>query len=195
MIFEPYLRQLETNNWSPETIKAYRSDLAFFSGFLAERKLRITQVTPVVISQYIEHMKSKPNPRFEKIGLNETTINRRIAAISGWFDYVRTTTNPKLKNPTLIVMRRKRKRSGSDNTSKALDALSVDVLLNGVTDIRDRAIISLFVASGLRLSELQSLNIDDIEEVAEDLEGGTTRIWGTGRVIGKGGKERQFFFD
>lgn len=195
MDFAPYLRLLETNNWSPQTIAAYRSDLTFFASFLKRRSLRITQVTPSVIGDYIAEMKAVPNPRFNRVGLAESSINRRMAAISGYFDYLRTTTNPKLKNPTQIVMRRKRKQQRPDNTSKAVDSISLDILLNGITDLRDRAIVSLFVTSGIRLSELHQLDVDTIQEVAEDLADGSTRIWGTGRVIGKGSKQRVIFFD
>ena len=49
------------------------------------------------------------------------------------FDYLRTTTNPKLKNPTHIVMRRKRKKPHPDNTSKALDDVSLNILLDGIS--------------------------------------------------------------
>jgi site-specific recombinase XerD len=193
--FQPYLRQLEASNWSPETIKAYHSDLTFFAEFLKGRSLRLTQVTPTVIANYVEELKSRSNPRFNRTGLSEASINRRIASVSGFFNYVRATSNPKLKNPTLVVMRRKRKQQRPDHTSKAVDDVSLNVLLNGITNPRDQAIVSLFVASGLRLSELHQLNIDTLQEVAEDLENGSTRIWGTGKVVGKGSKERQFFFD
>lgn len=195
MDVEPYLRQLEASNWSPETIKAYRSDLTFFAGFLKSRSLRITQVTPSVIADYVGELKSKPNPRFDRTGLSEASINRRVAAVSGFFNYLRASSNPKLKNPTLVFMRRKRKQQRPDHTSKALDDLSLNTLLNGITSARDMAIISLFVTSGLRLSELHRLNVDGIEEVSEQLDNGAVRIWGTGKVIGKGSKERTFFFD
>jgi len=59
---EPYLAQLIANNWSSETIKAYRSDLKFFAQFLDSQNLRITQVTPVLVGRYVEMMRSKPNP-------------------------------------------------------------------------------------------------------------------------------------
>jgi site-specific recombinase XerD len=193
--FEQYLRQLQASNWSPNTIKAYRSDLTFFSAFLRSRCLRLTQVTPSIIGAYVEELKARPNPRFDRIGLSEASINRRVAAVSGFFDWIRATSNPRLKNPTLIFMRRKRKQQRPDHTGKALDDLSLNTLLNGITNPRDRAILSLFVTSGLRLSELHQVNVEGIEEVAEEVENGTLRIWGTGKVVGKGSKERVFFFD
>ena len=94
---EPYLRQLAANNWSPETIKAYRSDLNFFAEFLKQQGLRITQVSPATIASYVEHMKAQPNPRFGRIGLRDSSISRRITAVSGLFDFLRSTSNPRLK--------------------------------------------------------------------------------------------------
>ena len=195
MDYELYLRQLEANDWSPHTVAAYRSDLKFFEIFMKSRKLRVTQASPTIICEYIAEMKTKPNPQSDRVGLAAATINRRIAAVSGFFDFLRATSNPKLKNPTQIVMRRSRKPKKLGNTSQAIDPVSLNTLLNGITDLRDRAIVSLFAASGLRLSELHQLNVETIEEVAEDMADGTTKIWGTGRVIGKGSKERQFYFD
>jgi site-specific recombinase XerC len=82
-----------------------------------------------------------------------------------------------------------------DKTVEALDSMSYQALLDGITDLRDRAIVSLFLASGLRLSELHQLDVDTIQEIAEDLPNGTEKLSGTGRVIGKGARERQFLFD
>lgn len=48
---------------SPETLKAYKSDLNCFKRFLKQRKLRITQVRPSTINDYIAQMQAAPNPR------------------------------------------------------------------------------------------------------------------------------------
>lgn len=194
MDFEPYLRQLSTSNWSQHTINAYRSDLQFFAAFLKNRGLRITQVTPSIICDYVAHMKALPNPRFKREGLKPASIERRLAAISGFFDYLRTTSNPRLRNPTQI-RRRLRGPRCKDFKGKAVDEVCLEKLLEGVTSFRDRALFSMLLTSGLRLSEVQQLNIDSIEEVAEEGPDGRIRTWGTGRVIGKGRKERVFFFD
>lgn len=194
MDIEPYVSLLIANNWSPDTIKAYRSDLKFFEQFLESQNMRITQVTPVVVGKFVESMRSRPNPRFGKMGLSQTTIQRRLAVISGFFDFLRTTSNPRLKNPVRIFTRHSRRPRKSDPVDQALDVVTLNKLLGGIDNARDRAIIWLFVTSGLRLSELYQLDVDSIQIVEEETTPGTKSVWGTGKVIGKGSKERAFFF-
>jgi integrase/recombinase XerD len=63
-----------------------------------------------------------------------------------------------------------------------------------VTDARDSAIIGLLLHSGLRLSELCSLDRESIK--VEKVEGGSgNKVIGVGRVLGKGRKERDFLVD
>ena len=91
-------------------------------------------------------------------------------------------------------MKRKH-RTVRNDSAKAMDELSLDTLINGITNLRDRALVMLFVTSGLRLSEFHQLDIATIHEVTEDRPDGTSQTWGTGLVIGKGSKERIFYFD
>jgi len=195
MDYEPYLAQLTLNSWSPETIKAYRSDLGFFNAFLRGRNLRITQVTPTVVGAYVEHMRQMPNPRFGKTGLAQTSIARRLAVLSGFFEFLRATTRPQLRNPITLFTRRSRRPTNKNHVDKAIDEASLDILIQRIDNVRDRAIILLLLNSGLRLSELHRLDIASIQEVSEQEEDGTSRTFGTGRVVGKGLKERVFYFD
>lgn len=65
-------------------------------------------------------------------------------------------------------------------------------LLDGVTDLRDKAIILLFLFTGLRLAELHQLNIDSIEIHERVLPTGEKVTLGEGEVVGKGNKRRRF---
>jgi integrase/recombinase XerC len=68
----------------------------------------------------------------------------------------------------------------------------VQTLLEGVENARDKAILALLVSSGLRLSELCSLDRESIEVQQLDSAG---KVIGVGRTIGKGEKEREFLVD
>jgi site-specific recombinase XerD len=173
MDFEPFLRHFETNrNCSPQTIRAYRSDLKMFGAFLQDRSVsRLSQVDHSIIKEYIEHMHQKVNLRFAKIGLADSSIARRLAAISSYFEFVRATSEPKLRNP-----------------------LS-ELLISGITNIRDRTLMTLFLATGLRVSEMQQLNRDSITIELEVDARGQDHICGSGEVVGKGNKRRRFFVD
>ena len=136
MDFEPFLAYWRTNkNCSPQTIKSYRSDLKMFEAFLHERGIhRLTQVNHAVINNYIEHMQQKPNPRFGRAGHAGSSIARRLAAVSSYIEYVRATSNPKLRNPLRDLTRKWQK----NDVPKPVDELTLDQLVEGITDIRDR---------------------------------------------------------
>ena len=193
MNVEPFLTHWQTNkNVSPRTIRAYRNDLQLFQRFLQEQGIRrITQVDHAVISKFIEHMKQKANPRFERTGLSDASIARRLAALSSYFEYMRATSHPKLHNPLRDLTRRWAK----NDDPKPVDELSLEQLLTGVSDLRDRVLLSLFLATGLRVSEMQQLDRDSIGIELEIDAQGNERILGSGQVIGKGNKQRRFFVD
>lgn len=193
MDFEPFLNHFEINrNCSPQTIKAYRSDLKLFEAFLQERSVtRLSQVDHSIIKEYIEHMHQKVNLRFARIGLTDSSIARRLAAISSYFEFVRATDGPKLRNPLTEAPRKWQK----NNAPKPVDDLTLDLLISGITNLRDRTMMTLFLATGLRISEMQPLNRDSIIIESEVDERGQEVLRGSGEVVGKGNKRRSFFVD
>lgn len=193
MDFEPFLAHWATNkNVSPRTIRAYRSDLKLFEAFCHDRGIRrITQVDHAAINVYIEHMQSKPNPRFNRTGLTDSSIARRLAALSSYFEYVRATSNHKLHNPLHDLNRRWTK----NDAPKPVDDITLERLLAGITNLRDRVLMTLFVSTGLRVSEMHQLNRDTIQFELEVDEQGQEHIRAYGEVVGKGNKRRTFFVD
>jgi site-specific recombinase XerC len=150
----------------------------------------VTQVTSAVIHDYIKHLEAQPNPRLSKIGLSRATIRRHIISIRRYFAFLKATTNPKLRDPTYGI-----KIGNLDNDDcKAVDESTIASLLAGVTNARDKVLISLFLSSGLRLSELHQLDRGTIEAGQAD-EGGETIRFGTGEVVGKRQKKRRFYID
>ena len=96
MNFELFLAHWATNkNVSPRTIRSYRNDLKLFEAFCHQRGIRrITQVDHALINTYIEHMQSKLNPRFHRTGLADSSIARRLATLSSYFEYLRAHYKP-----------------------------------------------------------------------------------------------------
>ncbi len=193
MDFETFLAHWATNkNASPRTIRAYRNDLDLFEDFCHERGIRrITQVDHAVINSYIEHMQSKPNPRFHRTGLADSSIARRLAALSSYFEYVRATSNHKLHNPLRDLTRRWTK----NDDPKPVDDITLEKLLAGITNLRDKVLITLFVSTGLRVSEMYQLDRETIHFELETDEQDQEHVRASGEVIGKGNKRRTFFVD
>jgi len=193
MNFEPFLSHLEVNRaCSAETIRAYRSDLKMFETFLQENSIRrLSQVKCSTIKDFIDYMRQKPNPRFEKVGLSDSSISRRLAAVSGYFEFVRATSDTKLRNPLSSMSM----KWHHNKDPKPVDDLTLDLLITGIDNIRDRTLMTLFLATGLRVSEMQQLNRDSIRIEVHVEETGKEVACGSGEVLGKGNKRRTFFVD
>lgn len=193
MDFEGFINHIQYNRKCTErTVKSYRSDLSLFQAFLQERSITcLSEVDHAVVKAYIDQMKQKPNPRFGKVGLAESSMGRRLASVSSYFEYIRATSDPKLRNPLSALSRKWQK----NKDPKPVDEMTLDLLISGITNLRDRTLFTLFLATGLRVSEMAQLDCDSIRMIEETYGDGQTRIIGSGEIVGKGEKRRRFYVD
>ncbi|MCW4459343.1 tyrosine recombinase [Microbacterium sp. MPKO10] len=163
-------------NFSPQTARAYASDLAAFAAWAAQRTISDTR--QLDLDTYRDWLWS-----MSTAGLAQTTIARRSATLRSWSAWMwregatEVDTAARLRSPKTgthlptVVPR--------ESMAHVLDEVAAAAASGGALEIRDRAIVELLYASGLRVSELCGLDIDDI-----DLD----RL--TARVTGKGSKQR-----
>lgn len=173
-----FLEHLLLNeNASAHTVRAYESDLSQFIGFLGKhlgRKrydLTPADVTHLNIRGFLGELQQRGNSR--------GSAARKLAAIRTFARYLRR-EGLLDGDPSSLVGTPKREQRlpahlGEAEMTRLLEMPDTATPLGR----RDRAILELFYASGLRLSELVGLNIDDVNL--------STRIV---RVLGKGRKER-----
>lgn len=163
---------------SPNTLAAYRNDLEQLTEFLqlamglSNQDIPWKEVSEQTISNYVLYL--------HELAYSETTRARKIASTKSLFGFLLTEGFLE-GNPTANVSAPKIGRS----LPEALTIEEVDRLLAAPIGIhtpeaiRDQAMLELLYASGMRVSELLSLNTDDVLV-------GTTAV----RCVGKGGKER-----
>jgi len=173
-----FLKFLALNrNASAHTVRAYESDLTQFIGYAAaqadrkKRDLAPAQLDRSVLRGFLADL--------HKQGQSRATAARKLAAARTFLRYLRRESVID-EDPSALVATPKREIRMPAHLSEAemtalLDAPAGDTPLSR----RDRAILELFYASGLRLSEVSGLDLDDV-----DL--GSKRV----RVLGKGRKER-----
>jgi integrase/recombinase XerC len=200
--FLEYLRSVR--NASAHTISSYSHDLEQFQGYLTPPGTvtpALNRVSHQIIREYIGHL--------HETGLEKSSIARKLAALRSFFKYcvregmlkenpARLVPTPKLPKriPSVLSAEemsgfldqlaemqnpgagRKGKKEGRDMAvlmpTNALVQLEDGLLLR-----RDRAILELLYAAGLRVSELTGLNLVDMDQKDRVV-----------RVIGKGRKER-----
>lgn len=190
--FEPFLQYYkDVKGVSADTITAYRSDLKKFGIFLEDHGIsRIAQIDHAVVTRYITYMReSAPNRRGGE-GLADSTIARRLAAISSFCDYSRATASHKLQNPIDDFSFRWRR----NNRPKPVNREEIDKLLDAISSPRDRVLLILYLATGLRLSEMAQLDRSTIVIEQHTGKGNSEFVvLGKGEVVGKGNKRRTFY--
>ena len=156
---------------SPHTLTNYQHQLDAILAILAEKGIQHwQQVNPSVVRLILAESR--------KQGLKEKSLALRLSALRQFFSYLVHQGQMKV-NPATGISAPKQ----SKHLPKNIDAEQVQKLLSNDSkdpiDLRDRAMMELMYSSGLRLSELQGLNLNSINTRVREV-----------RVIGKGNKER-----
>ncbi len=162
-LIESFLLFLSSKNFSHNTIKSYREDLAEFFEF-AEKSP--SEVNSRDIEEFIMYVM--------RTGRSDSTCERKLASLKSFFRYLEDKGEIP-KNPAEFVPFRKRKRKIPD----ALDEDDVMRILSSPEKERDMLIFLLLYGCGLRISELANLKVSDIDES------------GFIKIKGKGGKWRK----
>jgi site-specific recombinase XerD len=183
MRIKAYLKNLASQTSSIETLRAYRQDLEKYEEFLRAKGLRVTQAKPSTIREFINHLADKNGG-----ALAPASVSRRLSVLSAYYEFLRDNSDGNVTNPVQRVKRPK----VNNEAPRAVGGNALATLVDGITDLRDKAIVLLFVYSGLRLSELRQLDKDSIISRKRKAPDGTVQYFGSGEVIGKGRKRRQF---
>jgi|TARA_Y100000996_G_scaffold224305_1_gene176466 integrase/recombinase XerD len=158
-------------NLSQNTLDSYKNDLNKFRLFVEKNEKSVLRADHLLILSYLSYLLDK--------GFSSKTISRNISSLKGFYKYL-ISTNQVSSNPTTNIDAPK---SGFflpttltvEETQKILDAPFEDKHI----ELRDKAMLYTLYATGMRISELVSLGIHNID---------LTR--GSVQVMGKGGKER-----
>jgi integrase/recombinase XerC len=157
-------------NYSKHTIRNYNIDLDDFICFLNKEE-DITKIDKSIIRAYLAKL-------YEK-GLNSRTILRRLATLRSFFKYLMK-EKIIVANPIDDIETPKRRKPLPHVISyREIEELFAKPDTNTYLGLRDRCIMELLYSSGLRISELVSLNRADINDEALSI-----------KVFGKGKKER-----
>jgi len=167
--FTHYLRN--EKNLSPHTVKAYLSDVKDFRRFLNSEGVKVKGVDYSLVRRYLGILQEK--------GRQKSTLARRVASLRCFFHYlyakgyVASFLLSNLRSPKLA------KRIPSFLEEDEVRSLLETAEGENFFRCRDRAILELLYATGMRIDELVSLNLEDVDILEEVV-----------RVRGKGGKER-----
>ncbi len=171
-LIEPFLDDLwSRKGLSDNTLQAYRSDLCHFDKYIQSKAKVLLAADPLLIRDYL-------GARVEK-GFAKTSNARALSSLRAFYKYL--LLKKKLSvDPVAMIEQPKLPRKLPDSLSEAdVERLLSEPNIDDPVECRDRAMLELLYACGLRVTELVSLTLDQLS-----LRQGVVRI------IGKGSKER-----
>lgn len=162
-----------------KTLKAYRIDLTQFCYYVPTTTP--TDITPKTLEDFIAHLHQKYKPK---------TVKRKIASLKAFFHYLEykecITRNPfhkirvKFREPTILPKTIPLHTVETLISTIYLQQLNANTAYQKRNALRDAAVIELLFATGMRISELCALKINDVNLLDKSI-----------LIYGKGSKERK----
>ena len=170
--FKDYL-QLE-KNYSPHTVNAYLNDIVFFQKFLQKEfeqdtlhEVNYSQIRSWIVSMVDQEM-------------SNTSVNRKISSLKSFYKFLLKTkqiqVSPLLKHKALKTPKNLQIPFSEKELTNVLEK---ELIENDFESIRNKLIIELFYATGIRRAELINLKTNNIDKHNKTL-----------KVLGKRNKER-----
>ncbi|MEG1481595.1 tyrosine-type recombinase/integrase [Clostridium sp.] len=153
-IIESYKGYLLSNEKSENTVYAYVTDVNLFIKFLKLNEMEIYTTDNVSIKAYIQHLLDD--------GKSERSINRIVISLRSFYGFLKT--NGKIIDVPKISYKssKNNKKLPQILTIEEVDKIIKSIEKNGVKGIRDNALLELMYATGMKVSELISLDVEDV---------------------------------
>ena len=160
----------------PETtITSYLNALNKFNDFIDEKNIKYKTITKDEIREYLK--------RLDEENYSKSSVSQNLSALRNFYSFL--VNNNKITSNQFKLIKNPKKEKHLPNFLQPDELQSIfdSIELETPLGIRNRLIIELLYATGLRVSELVSLQLKDIDFSNHEI-----------RVIGKGDKERIVFF-
>lgn len=183
---DDFLLNLQANKYSPETVYNYERDLSVFRDFLEESRIGFNKVDKRTITYYKAYLVSgdRKTPKLAKQGekqLDSRSINRMLSALRAYLRYLIDIDYPCPVAPEAVKLTKAiRKHPQVAEFADLVRLIEAPSALesNMKTALRNRAMLEVLFATGMRISELCGLTRSQIDD--------TGRIF----ITGKGRKQR-----
>ena len=151
--YENYLTKVKQA--SGNTISSYMRDIRQFSDWLSDTEgMDVVEATKLNISDYLTHL--------EQEGRSAATVSRSLASLKNFYSYV-VSSGFLESNPTAeIHVDRGQKKLPQILTSREIELLLSQPVCVDAKGYRDKAMLEVMYATGIRVTELIELDIDDV---------------------------------
>ena len=139
---------------SNNTLQSYKRDLKQYSQYLAKEELKYSKVKEQDVRNYMNYL--------AEMGKKPSTISRTIASVRAFYQY-EVKNKKTIVDPTEHIQSPKiEKRTPSILTSKEVETLLDQPSTEDLKGVRDKAMLEFAYASGMRVTEIISLNVEDV---------------------------------
>jgi len=153
-ILKKYEKYLQEGAKSKNTVLAYVTDITLYNKFLKEKKVGIVDTGAETITEYLNHLL--------KEGKSERSINRIIISIRNFYGFMKKNLLikeiPEINHKTTNLT----KRIPEILTVEEIDKIINIVESDNVKGLRDKALLETMYATGMKVSELTSLKLQDV---------------------------------
>lgn len=185
-LIDDFFLFLETNNYSPETIYNYKKDLLHFDNFLKSRNIYIKDMNKRLIFEFkaylVSDTRQTPTMHHEtNIRLSSASINRCLSAIRAYILFlIDQEYDCPIVPDQFKMVKRERSHPNVAELNELISLIESPSKLekDPIIGARNRAMLEVLFATGMRISELLKLNKRDLD--------GSGRIF----ITGKGRKQR-----
>ena len=147
--YENYLTKVKKA--SANTIGSYMRDIRQFAQWLNENVLDVTQLN---IRNYLFYL--------ESIGKSNATISRSVASLKNFYAYLLASGFVEVNPVTDVHIERGEKKLPQILTGREIELLLSQPVCTDAKGFRDKAMLEVMYATGIRVSELIELNIEDV---------------------------------
>ena len=193
--FDDFLLYLKTNNYSEQTIANYERDLAMFSSYFVEQGTSFDDLSVKDIERYKAYLRSRDRETLQEIDddskvtkvtsehepLSVSSINRMLSSFRSYLKYLtKHGHNTPLSRDEIELIRAPRKKAQVAELKDIIRLVEAPTELEKREKIalRNRAILEVLLATGMRISELVQLDRKQVDDS------------GSIFIEGKGRKER-----
>ncbi|MCE5089524.1 tyrosine recombinase XerC [Staphylococcus devriesei] len=171
-IQEIFLNMLKVErNFSAHTLKSYHDDLIQFNHFLDQELLNLKTFEYKDARNYLSFLYSK--------NLKRTTVSRKISTLRTFYEFWMTQDESIINPFVQLVHPKKEQYLPQFFYEEEMEELFKTVAKDSKKGLRDRVILELLYATGIRVSELVNIKLSDIDMSLPGV-----------KVLGKGNKER-----
>lgn len=173
---DKFLNYLEKEKMYPDTtIRSYSKDLEHYNEFIKKSNIDYLKISRDQVRDFLKYL--------DNLKLSKSSVSRILSSLRHFYNYL--LINNKVEANAFKSIRNPKKEKKLPNflTSEELNKIFDTIDVSNDLGLRNRLIIEFLYATGLRVSELVSLKVSNIDF-------GNKQV----RVIGKGNKERIVFY-